>query len=68
MIAADAASGAASVTLTAQSGGDPVTVSVPAGGSVAVPVTAGVYELAPDRPVYAAMSYSAPGALAGYPL
>ncbi|MGC0368017.1 DUF5719 family protein [Microbacterium sp. SLBN-111] len=68
VIATDAASGSASVTLTPQSGGDPVTVSVPAGGSVAVPVTAGVYELAPDRPVHAAMSYSAPGALAGYPL
>ncbi|WP_022878764.1 DUF5719 family protein [Microbacterium sp. B19] len=68
VIAADAASGSASVTLTPQSGGDPVTVSVPAGGSVSVPVTAGVYELAPDRPVHAAISYSAPGALAGYPL
>ena len=68
VIAADDASGPASVSVTPQSGGVPVTVTVPAGGSVAVPVTAGVYELAPDRAVHAAVSYAAPGALAGYPL
>ncbi|MFS0793231.1 DUF5719 family protein [Microbacterium sp. 1P10AE] len=68
VISADAAGGAASVTLTPLAGGDPLTVSVPAGGSAAASVAAGVYELAPDRPVHVAMSYSAPGALAGYPL
>ncbi|MXS74916.1 large extracellular alpha-helical protein [Microbacterium sp. CSI-V] len=68
VVAADADGEPASVTLTPQAGGDPVTVSVPAGGSAAVPVDAGVYELSPDRPVTAAVSYSAPGALAGYPL
>lgn len=68
VLAPDAARGAASVTLTPQDGGAPVTVPVPAGGSVAVPVDAGVYELAPDAPVHAAVSYSAPGALAAYPL
>ena len=45
-----------------------MTVTVPAGGSATVPVGAGVYELSPDRPVHAAVSYAAPGALAGYPL
>lgn len=68
VIAADAAGGPASVSVTPRSGGDPVTVAVPAGGSVAVPVTAGVYDLAPDRAVHASVSYTAPGALAGYPL
>lgn len=68
VVAADAGDAPVSVTLTPQAGGDPVTVSVPPGGSVAVPVGAGIYELAPDAPVRAAVSYSAPGALAGYPL
>lgn len=68
VVAAGAASGAAAVTLTPQGGGDPVTVAVPAGGSVSIPVSAGVYELATDAPVHAAVSYAAAGALASYPL
>ncbi|MBN9210053.1 MAG: large extracellular alpha-helical protein [Microbacterium sp. 71-36] len=68
VVATDAARGPASVTLTPPAGGAPVTVTVPAGGSATVPVGAGVYELSPDRPVHAAVSYAAPGALAGYPL
>lgn len=68
VFAADPAGGPASVTLTPQAGGAPVTVAVPAGGTVAVPADAGVYELAPDAPVHAGVSYAAPGALAGYPL
>lgn len=68
VIASGPADGPAQVTLTPQAGGDPVTVTVPAGGSVSASVDAGVYELVPDRPVHAAVSYAAPGALAGYPL
>lgn len=56
------------VTLTPSDGGAPVTTTVAAGASVAVPVAAGVYRLESGSPVRAAVSYAGTGALASYPL
>jgi len=56
------------VTLTPTDGGDPITTTVTAGASVAVPIAAGVYRLESPTPVRAAVSYSGAGALASYPL
>ena len=58
----------ATVSLTPVDGGDPLTATVGAGASVALPVATGVYRLDTDAPVRAAVSYSADGALASYPL
>lgn len=59
----------AQATITPASGGQPQTVSIPAGGSAVVNVApARVYELDVTGTVRAALSYSAAGKLAGYPL
>jgi hypothetical protein len=60
---------AASVTLAPTSGGSATTVSVPASGSVAVPVVSGAgYVLSASAPVSASVGYSATGQLASYPV
>lgn len=59
---------ATTATLTAADGSAPIEIAVPAGGSAAVEVDAGVYVLSPAAPVRAAVAYSAQGSLAAYPL
>lgn len=58
----------ATVTVTPVDGGEPVTSTVAAGSSTAVPLAAGVYRLDSDAPVRAAVAYVGDGALASYPL
>ncbi|MBU4466260.1 MAG: large extracellular alpha-helical protein [Actinobacteria bacterium] len=60
----------ASVTLEPVAGGAaPVTVVVPVGRTVGVPVTAGsVYRLTSSSPIHGMVSFSAADALAGFPL
>jgi len=68
VLAADPGAGATTATLTPSGGGAATTITVPAGGSTAVDVGPGVFTLAPDGAVRAAVTYSGTGALAAYPL
>lgn len=57
------------VAIESADGGDPQTVVVPAGGSIAVPVEARtVYTVRPTGPVHVAVTMTAVGALAVWPV
>lgn len=58
----------AGVTLTPVDGGDAISATVGAGGSVALSVADGVYRLEMTAPVSAAVTYVGASALASYPL
>lgn len=60
--------GDATVTVTPVDGGEPLSSTVTAGASVALPLGPGVYRLDSDAPLRAAVSYAGAGALASYPL
>lgn len=60
--------GDATVTVTPVDGGEPLSSTVTAGESVALPLGPGVYRLDSDAPLRAAVSYAGAGALASYPL
>ncbi|WP_407358368.1 DUF5719 family protein [Microbacterium sp. LTA6] len=57
------------VAIETAEGGDPQTILVPAGGSIAVPVDArSVYTVRPSGPVHLAVTMTATGALAAWPV
>jgi hypothetical protein len=64
---ANAGDAEATVTVAPVDGGTESSVAVPAGGSAAVPVTAGtVYRLTPDAPVHASVGFASANALAAF--
>ncbi|WP_347978469.1 DUF5719 family protein [Microbacterium sp. ProA8] len=57
------------VAVTAIDGGSPITLTVPAEGSIAVRLSPRtVYRLEPEAPVHAGLSFAGDGALAGVPV